>query len=145
MNNLIDYYRLTPDNRLLFGGRATAGAARLTKLRHTLRQRMAGVFPQLADEDFDYLWGGQVAMTASRAPHFGRLGNRVLYAQGYSGQGVALAGLAGRLMAEAVLGRSEGFDLFARLRHLPVPPGTGLQTAIRALALGWYALLDRRG
>src|SRR5690554_5230558 len=145
MNNLIDYYRLTPDNRLLFGGRATAGAARLTKLRQTLRQRMAGVFPQLADEDFDYLWGGQVAMTASRAPHFGRLGNRVLYAQGYSGQGVALAGLAGRLMAEAVLGRSEGFDLFARLRHLPVPPGTGLQTAIRALALGWYALLDRRG
>jgi gamma-glutamylputrescine oxidase len=106
---------------------------------------MAGVFPQLADEDFDYLWGGQVAMTASRAPHFGRLGNRVLYAQGYSGQGVALAGLAGKLMAEAVLGRSEGFDLFARLRHLPVPPGTRLQTAIRALALGWYALLDRRG
>ncbi|NLC01815.1 MAG: FAD-binding oxidoreductase [Pseudomonas formosensis] len=145
MNNLIDYYRLTPDNRLLFGGRATAGAARLTKLRQTLRQRMAGVFPQLADEDFDYLWGGQVAMTVSRAPHFGRLGNRVLYAQGYSGQGVALAGLAGKLMAEAVLGRSEGFDLFARLRHLPVPPGTRLQTAIRALALGWYALLDRRG
>lgn len=145
MNNLIDYYRLTPDNRLLFGGRATAGAARLTKLRQTLRQRMAGVFPQLADEDFDYLWGGQVAMTASRAPHFGRLGNRVLYAQGYSGQGVALAGLAGKLMAEAVLGRSEDFDLFARLRHLPVPPGTALQTAIRALALGWSALLDRRG
>lgn len=81
----------------------------------------------------------------SRAPQFGYLGNRVLYAQGYSGQGVALAGLAGKLMAEAVIGRSEGFDLLARLRHRPVPPGTTLQTAIRALALGWYALLDRRG
>ena len=145
MNNLIDYYRLTPDQRLLFGGRATAGAARLDRLRTTMRQRMAGVFPELAGEDFEYLWGGQVAMTACRAPQFGRIGSRVLYAQGYSGQGVALAGLAGKLMAEAVIGRSEGFDLFARLRHRPVPPGTALQTAIRALALGWYALLDRRG
>lgn len=119
MNNLIDYYRLTPDQRLLFGGRATAGAARLDRLRATMRQRMAGVFPELAGEGFEYLWGGQVAMTASRAPQFGRLGSRVLYAQGYSGQGVALAGLAGKLMAEAVIGRSEGFDLFARLRHRP--------------------------
>lgn len=84
-------------------------------------------------------------MTASRAPHFGRLGSRVLYAQGYSGQGVALAGLAGKLMAEAVLGRGDGFELFARLRHLPVPPGSALQTAVRAMALSWYALLDRRG
>src|SRR5690606_25167833 len=125
MNSLIDYYRLTPDHRLLFGGRATAGAARLERLRSTMRRRMVRVFPQLAGEDFDYLWGGQVAMTASRAPQFGHLGARVLYAQGYSGQGVALAGLAGRLMAETVLGRSEGLDLFARLRHLPVPPGTG--------------------
>ena len=58
---------------------------------------------------------------------------------------MALAGLAGKLMAEAVIGRSEGFELFARRRHRPVPPGTALQTAIRALALGWYALLDRRG
>src|SRR5690606_41971613 len=121
---------------LLFGGRATAGAARLTKLRQTLRQRMAGVFPQLADEDFDYLWGGLVAMTASRAPHCGRLGNRVLYAQGYSGQRVALAGLAGRLMAEAVPGRSEGFGVFAPLRPLPVPPVPGLETACRAHATG---------
>jgi gamma-glutamylputrescine oxidase len=145
MNNLIDYYRLTPDNRLLFGGRATAGAARMDRLRTTMRQRMGHVFPQLAEEDFDYLWGGQVAMTASRAPHFGRLGSRVLYAQGYSGQGVALAGLAGKLMAEAVLGRGDGFELFARLRHLPVPPGSALQTAVRAMALSWYALLDRRG
>ena len=145
MNNLIDYYRLTPDNRLLFGGRATAGAARMDRLRTTMRQRMGHVFPQLAEEDFDYLWGGHVAMTASRAPHFGRLGSRVLYAQGYSGQGVALAGLAGKLMAEAVLGRGDGFELFARLRHLPMPPGSALQTAVRAMALSWYALLDRRG
>lgn len=143
MNNLIDYYRLTPDNRLLFGGRATAGNARLDRLRTTLRQRMGRVFPQLAGQDFDYLWGGQVAMTASRAPQFGRLGSRVLYAQGYSGQGVALAGLAGKLMAEAVRQRSEGFDLFARLRHLPVPPGASMQTALRALALFYYQLRDR--
>ena len=143
MNNLIDYYRLTPDNRLLFGGRATAGAAREDRLRSTMRQRMGQVFPQLAAQDFEYLWGGQVAMTASRAPQFGRLGSRVFYAQGYSGQGVALAGLAGKLMAEAAIQRSDDFELFARLRHRPVPPGATVQTAIRALALCWYEWRDR--
>ena len=144
MNTLIDYYRLTPDNRLLFGGRASARDARPDALRQTMRQRMAQVFPQLAGEDFEYLWGGQVAMTMSKAPVFGRLGQRVLYTQGYSGQGVALAGLAGKLMAETVLGDARNFDLMARWRHLPVPPGAPLQTAIRALALLWYRLQDSR-
>ncbi len=144
MNTLIDYYRLTPDNRLLFGGRASARDARPDALRQTMRQRMGLVFPQLAGEDFEYLWGGQVAMTMSKAPVFGRLGKRVLFTQGYSGQGVALAGLAGKLMAETVLGDARNFDLMARWRHLPVPPGTPLQTAIRALALLWYRLQDSR-
>tara|TARA_Y100000592_G_scaffold31575_1_gene50243 strand:- start:3269 stop:4531 length:1263 start_codon:yes stop_codon:yes gene_type:complete len=144
MNTLIDYYRLTPDNRLLFGGRASARDALPDALRQTMRQRMAQVFPQLAGEDFEYLWGGQVAMTMSKAPVFGRLGRRVLYTQGYSGQGVALAGLAGKLMADTVLGDARNFDLMARWRHLPVPPGAPLQTAIRALALLWYRLQDSR-
>ncbi|GGE47254.1 oxidoreductase [Halopseudomonas oceani] len=144
MNTLIDYYRLTPDNRLLFGGRASARDARPDALRQTMRERMAQVFPQLAGEDFEYLWGGQVAMTMSKAPVFGRLGQRVLFTQGYSGQGVALAGLAGKLMAETVLGDARNFDLMARWRHLPVPPGAPLQTAIRALALLWYRLQDSR-
>ncbi|MEL0169372.1 MAG: FAD-binding oxidoreductase [Pseudomonadaceae bacterium] len=144
MNTLIDYYRLTADNRLLFGGRASARSARPDALRQTMRQRMAQVFPQLASEDFEYLWGGQVAMTMSKAPVFGRLGQRVLFTQGYSGQGVALAGLAGKLMAETVLGDARNFDLMARWRHLPVPPGAPLQTAIRALALLWYRLQDSR-
>ena len=144
MNTLIDYYRLTPDNRLLFGGRASARDARPDALRQTMRERMAQVFGQLAGEDFEYLWGGQVAMTMSKAPVFGRLGPRVLFTQGYSGQGVALAGLAGKLMAETVLGDARNFDLMARWRHLPVPPGAPLQTAIRALALLWYRLQDSR-
>lgn len=144
MNTLIDYYRLTPDNRLLFGGRASARDARPEALRQTMRQRMAQVFPQLASEDYEYLWGGQVAMTMSKAPVFGRFGRRVLFTQGYSGQGVALAGLAGKLMAETVLGDARNFDLMARWRHLPVPPGAPLQTAIRALALLWYRLQDSR-
>ena len=144
MNTLIDYYRLTPDNRLLFGGRASARDARPDALRQTMRERMAQVFGQLAGEDFEYLWGGQVAMTMSKAPVFGRLGPRVLFTQGYSGQGVALAGLVGKLMAETVLGDARNFDLMARWRHLPVPPGAPLQTAIRALALLWYRLQDSR-
>lgn len=144
MNTLIDYYRLSADGRLLFGGRASARAARPEVLRQTMRERMTQVFPALAQTDFEYLWGGQVAMTANKAPHLGRLGKRVLFAQGYSGQGVALAGLAGKLMAEALMERQQGFDLFARVRHWPVPPGVPLQTAIRALALLWYRLRDAR-
>lgn len=144
MNTLIDYYRLSADGRLLFGGRASARDAQPDALRATMRQRMTQVFPALAKEDFEYLWGGQVAMTLSKAPVFGRLGKRTLYAQGYSGQGVALAGMAGKLMAQTVLGDAAGFDLLARTRHWPVPPGAPLQTAIRALALLWYRLQDSR-
>lgn len=144
MKHLLDYYRLSHDNRLLFGGRASAYDARPERLEPAMRQRMAAVFPQLAGEGFDYLWGGKVAMTLNKAPQFGRIGERVLYAQGYSGQGVALAGLAGQLMAQVLVGRSDGFDLFARIRHVPVPPGAGLHTAVRALALLWYRLRDIR-
>lgn len=144
MNTLIDYYRLSADGRLLFGGRASARDAQPDALRATMRQRMTQVFPALTEEDFEYLWGGQVAMTLNKAPMFGRLGKRTLYAQGYSGQGVALAGMAGKLMAQTVLGEAAGFDLLARTRHWPVPPGAPLQTAIRALALLWYRLQDSR-
>lgn len=145
MKRLLDYYRLTPDNRLLFGGRASARDAHPDRLRQAMRERMTAVFPALAGEDFEYLWGGKVAMTLNKAPQFGRIGNRVLFAQGYSGQGVALSGLAGLLMAQAVLGRSESFDLFGRIRHAPVPPGSSVQSAIRGLALLWYRLQDLRG
>lgn len=144
MNHLIDYFRITACNRLLFGGRASARAIDPEAIRQTLRQRMAAVFPELGGEDFEYLWGGQVAMTFAKFPQFGRLGNRALFAQGYSGQGVALAGLAGQLMAEAVLGRSAGFDLLAKFKHRPVPPGEVLHSAIRGLALLWYGLRDLR-
>ncbi|SDT20977.1 gamma-glutamylputrescine oxidase [Halopseudomonas xinjiangensis] len=144
MKHLLDYYRLSHDNRLLFGGRASSYDARPERIEPAMRKRMATVFPQLAGERFDFLWGGKVAMTLNKAPQFGRLGQRVLFAQGYSGQGVALSGLAGQLMAQAVIGRSEGFDLFARMRHAPVPPGAPLHTAIRALALLWYRLRDIR-
>ncbi len=144
MKFLLDYYRLSHDGRLLFGGRASAYDARPERIEPAMRERMSVVFPQLAGERFEYLWGGKVAMTLNKAPQFGRLGRRVLFAQGYSGQGVALSGLAGQLMAQAVLGRSEGFDLFARMRHAPVPPGASVHTAIRALALLWYRLRDIR-
>lgn len=144
MKFLLDYYRLSHDNRLLFGGRSSAFDGRPARIEPAMRERMSAVFPQLANERFEYLWGGKVAMTLNKAPQFGRLGKHVLFAQGYSGQGVALSGLAGQLMAQAVIGRSEGFDLFARMRHAPVPPGAPVHTAIRALALLWYRLRDIR-
>ncbi|MCJ8169410.1 NAD(P)/FAD-dependent oxidoreductase [Atopomonas sediminilitoris] len=145
MQFVIDYYRLSADNRLLFGGRASITGREPRDLRATLRRRMHTVFPQLTGYDFEFLWGGLLAMTANRAPQFGRLGTQVYYAQGYSGQGVALSGLAGLLMAEAIACDSQRFDLFSRLPHSPVPPGSHLQTAARLGAVAWYQLRDALG
>lgn len=144
MQHLLNYYRLSADGRLLFGGRATLHEAHPDAVRVSLRRRMHQVFPALAGEDFEYLWGGRLAVTSNRAPQFGRIGSRVLFVQGYSGQGLALSGLAGQLLAQALLGRSDGFDLFARLQPLPVPSAAPVQAGLRALALLWYGLRDLR-
>lgn len=145
MNFVIDYYRLSADNRLLFGGRASVTGREPHNLEALMRQRMASVFPQLAGYGFDYLWGGLLAMTVNRAPQFGRLGQRLYFAHGYSGQGVALSGLAGVVLAEAISGKPERFNLFSRIPHAPVPPGAGLQTLARLGGVAWYQLRDRLG
>ncbi len=145
--HLLNYYRLSPDHRLLFGGRVGTAAPDPEPLARSLRRKMLGIFPQLEDVSFDYVWGGDIALTRARTPHLGRLGKNVYFAQGYSGQGVALSGLAGKLLAEVVAGEAERFDLFARLPHRNFPggslPGARLLAApALRLALLWYRLRD---
>lgn len=140
--HLLNYYRLSRDHRLLFGGRVGVSAPGPAELARSLRHKMLGVFPQLADVAFDYVWGGEIALTRERTPHLGRLGNNVYFAQGYSGQGVALSGLAGKLLAEVVAGEAERFDLFARLPHRRFPGGRLLAGPALRLALLWYRLRD---
>ena len=103
---------------------------------------MLAVFPQLADARIDYAWGGYVDITMSRAPDFGRLSPNVYYLQGFSGHGIALTGLAGKLVAEAVAGQAERFDLYAKLRHRDFPGGPAFRTPALVLAMAWFRLKD---
>lgn len=141
-NWALDYFRLSRDHRLLFGGRASYSSFPPPNLRGVMRRRIRAVFPQLADVPVEYLWGGYVDISLNRAPHWGRLTPNVYFAQGFSGHGVASTGLAGRLIADAIRGQSERLDLFARIPHAPFPGGRALRTPLLVLAMGWYKLRD---
>ena len=142
INWALDYFRLSADHRLLFGGRASYSNLPPPNLRGVMRGRMRRVFPQLADRDFDYLWGGVIDISANRAPHWGRLTPNVYFAQGFSGHGVAATGLAGRVIAEAIRGQSERLDVFERIRHHDFPGGRLLRTPILVAAMAWFKLRD---
>lgn len=139
--HVLDYYRKSADGRLLFAGRESYFRPP-EDVAALVRPRMLHVFPALADVPTDYAWSGTVGITRTRMPHFGRLGERVFFAHGYSGQGVALSCLAGRLMAEAAQGRSERFDVFARVPAERFPGGQLLRKPLVAAALLAFKMLD---
>ena len=140
---VVDYYRISADHRLLFGGGETYSPAELPNVGEFVRRYMLAVFPQLSDVRVDYAWSGTLAITMSRMPHFGRVGPSGFFAQGFSGHGVALTQLAGKLIAEAVAGTAERFDVFARLPHRRFPGGPGLRKPLLVAGMLYYALLDR--
>jgi gamma-glutamylputrescine oxidase len=107
-----------------------------------MRRRMVDTFPQLASTKVEYTWGGFVDITMNRAPDFGRIGAHVYYLQGFSGHGLALTGLAGRIVAEAMTTDASRFDLFARLKHRAFPGGRLLRTPALVLGTTWYRLKD---
>ncbi|HEY0844837.1 MAG TPA: FAD-dependent oxidoreductase [Noviherbaspirillum sp.] len=141
-NFVLDYFRVTADNRLLFGGGDAFSGETPPNLINHVRQRMLAVFPQLADLDVPYAWGGFVDVTVNHAPDFGRIGSNIYYLQGFSGHGLALAGVAGRLVAEAIAGQAERFDLLSRIRHVPLPGGSFIRTPAVALGVLYYKLRD---
>lgn len=141
-NLVLDYFRVTADNRMLFGGGESYGTTTPLNLAGRMRRRMVAVFPQLADLSVPYVWGGFVDVTMNQAPDFGRLGSNIYYLQGFSGHGLALAGVAGRLAAEAIAGQAERFDLLSRIRHRPFPGGEFLRTPALVLAMLYYRLRD---
>jgi gamma-glutamylputrescine oxidase len=140
-NFIVDYFRLTKDTRMLFGGRASYSTLEPSNLGAYMRPRMTAVFPQLRDVKIDYAWGGYIAITSNRIPDCGKLSPTVFYAHGYSGQGVALAGLYGKLMTEAIRGQAERFDLLARIKHLPFPGGA-IRTPMLVAAMTYYRIRD---
>ncbi|MCU0932240.1 MAG: FAD-binding oxidoreductase [Serpentinimonas sp.] len=141
-NFVLDYFRFSADHRLLFGGRVSYTTQTPARLEQLMRERMVQIFPELADTPVEFLWGGFVDISMNRAPDFGRVGQKVFYLQGFSGHGVALTGLAGKLVAEAVAGQAERFDVFARLRHRDFPGGPLLRTPSLALGMLFHRLKD---
>ena len=142
VNWALDYFRLSSDHRLLFGGRASYSTLPPPNLRGTMLRRMRRVFPQLAGVRLDHVWGGYVDISLNRAPHWGRLGKNLYFAQGYSGHGVAATGLAGRIMAEAIRGQSQRLDAFAKIPHHNFPGGRALRTPMLVAAMAWFKLRD---
>jgi gamma-glutamylputrescine oxidase len=147
-NFVLDYFRTTDDQRMLYGGRVSYSTVTPTNLAESMRQRMVLTFPQLVGTKIEYAWGGFVDITMNRAPDFGRLpaaggyAANVYYLQGFSGHGLALTGLAGRLVAEAIAGDAGRFDIFARLKHRSFPGGRLLRTPALVLGMAWYRLRD---
>lgn len=144
-NYLLDYYRLSADKRLLYGGGVVYGAREPGDIERLIRPKLLKTFPQLEAIRIDYAWTGNFLMTLSRLPQMGRLGDNILYSQGCSGHGVTFTHLAGRLLAERVHGDSRRFEAFAALRHYPFPGGHLLQVPFSALGAWYYSLRDRLG
>ena len=142
MNWALDYFRLSGDHRLLFGGRASYSTLPPANLAGTMLRRMTRVFPQLAGTRLEHVWGGYVDISRNRAPHWGRLGSNVYFAQGFSGHGIAATGLAGRVIGEAIRGQAERLDLFSRIQHQPFPGGRRLRTPMLVAAMAWFKLRD---
>ena len=143
----LDYYRLSADRRLLFGGACHYSGRDPQDIAAYMRPKMLDVFPHLKAVKIDYQWGGMIGIGANRLPQIGRLPDQpnVYYAQAYSGHGVNATHLAGRLLAEAISGQhSDGFDLFAKVPHITFPGGKYLRSPLLALGMLWHRLKELR-
>jgi gamma-glutamylputrescine oxidase len=140
---VINYFRRSVDDRLLFGGGESYTSRFPNDIAGFVRPHLAAIYPELAHARFDYAWGGRLAITMNRLPHFGRLSPRIYFAQGYSGHGVGMAHLAGQMIAEAIAGVAERFDIFAHLPTRTFPGGRWLRWPGLALGMTYYALRDR--
>jgi gamma-glutamylputrescine oxidase len=144
-NYFLDYFRRTPDHRLLYGGGTVYGGTDPASIEGKIRPLMLKTFPSLARVKIDYAWSGNFALTLPRIPHVGRISPTVYFSHGDSGHGVTTTHLLGRLLGEAVAGQAERFDVFARLPYFPFPGGRTFRVPLTVLGSWYYRLLDRLG
>ena len=142
---VINYWKLSADNRLLFGGGESYTRRFPADIRNFVRKYMLRIYPELADTRIDYGWGGTLAITMNRMPDFGRLSPNVFYAHGYSGHGVPIATLAGKLLAEVISGTAERFDVMANVPSPQFPGGTLLRWPGLVAGMLFFSLRDRLG
>jgi gamma-glutamylputrescine oxidase len=144
-NYVLDYYRRTADNRLLYGGGIGYGGQDPSNLTGVIQPNMLKTFPQMKGVKIDYAWSGNFALTLTRVPHMGKLSDRVFFSHGDSGHGVTTTHLLGKVLGEAVAGHAERFDVWSSLPNLPFPGGRALRVPLTALGAWWYGLRDRLG
>jgi gamma-glutamylputrescine oxidase len=140
---VVDYFRMSGDHRLLFGGGENYRSGFPPDIAAFVRPYMLKIFPQLSDARIDFAWGGTLSVTVNRLPHFGRLEPNLFFAQGYSGHGVALSNFAGKIIAEAIQGTATRFDVMASLPTYTFPGGTLLRYPGMVLGMLYYSLKDR--
>jgi len=142
-NYVLEYFRLSADKRLLFGGRCNYSGSDPQRIKTMLRPKMQRIYPQLANVKIDYAWGGTIGVTANRVPQLGKLAGNVFYAQGYSGHGVNVTHLAGEIMADAVGGTMERMDIFSSIRPIVIPGAHILANPLVSLGMFYFQLRDK--
>ncbi|MDX1556758.1 MAG: FAD-binding oxidoreductase [Xanthomonadales bacterium] len=142
LNEIVDYYRLSADKRLLYGGRCNYSGLEPASIKAYVQPRMLKIYPQLRDVRIEYEWGGKIGIVLNRIPALGRIDGNVYYCQGYSGHGVNATHIMGEIMADAVGGTLERFDLFAEIKHFRIPGSRWLGNQIIALGMLYYRLRD---
>jgi len=138
----LNYFRLSADKRLLFGGMCNYSGRVPKSITASLRPKMLNIFPQLEDVRIDYEWGGNIAISVNRCPQFGRIKDNTYYVQGYSGHGIAPTHLAGKMLADIICGDSEQFDVFSKVRHIPLPGGKWFASPAIAMGMLYYRLKE---
>jgi len=144
-NYLLDYFRISGDGRLIYGGGVTYGAREPGKIESLIVPKMLKTFPQMQGVKIDFAWTGNFLLTLMRLPQFGRVGNNIYYAQGYSGHGVTCSHLAGKVLSDAIQGQAERYDVFAGLPQYPFPGGRALRIPYTAMGAWYYNLRDKLG
>ncbi|CAM3836534.1 NAD(P)/FAD-dependent oxidoreductase [Parendozoicomonas haliclonae] len=142
MDVALDYYRMTADNRLLFGGRCNYSARHPSDITESMRPKMLKLFPQLKDTAIDYEWGGMLGIGANRMPQIGLLEDNIYYAQAYSGHGVNATHMAARILAEAIHGDAGRLNIFNRIPHMTFPGGKHFRSPLLALGMLWHRLKE---
>lgn len=141
-NEVLDYYRLSADRRVLFGGRCNYSGREPRSIEGAMLPRMRKMLPQLADKRIDYAWGGKLAVVPNRVPLLGRIDDNVFYSMGYSGHGVNMTHACGEIMADAITGTFERMDVFAKVPHHKIPGGQWLGGQMVAMGMLYYRLRD---
>ncbi|GLZ87529.1 hypothetical protein Pres01_35800 [Metapseudomonas resinovorans] len=144
-NYLLDYYRLSGDKRLIYGGGVVYGARDPANIEAIIRPKMLKTFPQLKNVKIDFAWTGNFLLTLSRLPQVGRIGDNIYYSQGCSGHGVTYTHIAGKVIAETLRGQAERFDAFASLPHYPFPGGRVFRVPFTAMGAWYYTMRDKLG